>query len=317
MCKNKKDISFTILENGLDFILSSIKYLSYEEDKYHIKYSILHLSSGIELIFKYKLLKEDYKYIFAKIDEADKKSFLSGNFQSVNSKECINRLKKHCNIIFSKDDTEILGTLRKKRNMMEHLTITDSTQALKSYFVRILNLGINFINNNFDTKEFSDNENELLQQIRTSLVNLEEFVTHRWSEIKGEIEDHLKYNTPIKCPSCLQKALITDDGSKCLFCGYTEESEKVADKYILKVLGIDQYETVKHGGEYPKYICSECGTDSFIHDEENEIWRCLKCGVEYSEEKVAYCTECGEPYVINKFDDVICDTCLEYKLNKD
>lgn len=316
--KNKSEINFTILENGLDFILSSVKYLSDGDDKHNLKYSILHLSSGIELIFKYRLLIEDWKYLFQNISKADEELFLKGDFQSVNSKTCEERLKEYCNIDFNDDDTEILKILREKRNNLEHFSITDSIQALRSYYIKILNLLVNFINNNFDSKKFSDDEDELLQEIRMSLADLQDFVVHRWTEIESEIENYSKYNTPIKCPRCLQEALITDDGSECLFCGYTDESEKVADEYIWKVMRISKYETIKHGGEYPQYNCPECGAESFIHDEDNEIWKCLNCGEEYSEEEIDFCTGCGTPYVLSEIEDLgLCDNCLDYKLNNE
>ena len=60
------EMNYTVLENGLDFVFMSARNLSVineasigdEEKKRLIKYSLLHLSSGIELVFKHKLLQE-------------------------------------------------------------------------------------------------------------------------------------------------------------------------------------------------------------------------------------------------------------------
>lgn len=72
----KSNIEFTLLENGLDFILSSTQHIDKKDNnKRNIKYSILHMSSGIELIFKYKLMLTDWKQVFKKVENADKKTF--------------------------------------------------------------------------------------------------------------------------------------------------------------------------------------------------------------------------------------------------
>jgi len=67
------EMKYTVLENGLDFVLNSINNLTIASEdttdeyakKRLIKYSLLHLSSGIELILKSRLLKEHWTYVFA------------------------------------------------------------------------------------------------------------------------------------------------------------------------------------------------------------------------------------------------------------
>lgn len=39
-------VSFTLLENGLDFVLSAVEYLSGTLSKRELKYAVLHLYSG-------------------------------------------------------------------------------------------------------------------------------------------------------------------------------------------------------------------------------------------------------------------------------
>lgn len=61
---------YRVLENGLDFILMAVNNLTisnesnidYEARKRLIKYSLLYLSSGIELVLKYRLLREHWTY---------------------------------------------------------------------------------------------------------------------------------------------------------------------------------------------------------------------------------------------------------------
>ncbi|NMS90730.1 hypothetical protein HGQ85_12375 [Clostridioides difficile] len=184
--------------------------------------------------------------------------------------------------------------------------------------MKVLNLIVEFIIDNFENDNFSINEMELLEKIRLKIGEIEVFVEHRWNEIKEEIDSYSKYGSILQCPSCFQDSLITDDGTKCLFCGYTDDSNKVASKYIERILGINEYRTVKDGGIYPKYDCPECGVDSFINDEVLEKWKCTNCGIENNEEEVGMCCYCGSPYVISNEDDIeMCSDCIDYRFEND
>lgn len=99
------DVEYTLLENGLDFVLSSanqLKQLNIESEevskKRLLKYSLLHLFSGIELILKYRLLQEHWTYVYSDMNKADKKAFLAGDFQSASCEELFTRLNKLCDV---------------------------------------------------------------------------------------------------------------------------------------------------------------------------------------------------------------------------
>jgi hypothetical protein len=92
----ESDFRYSLLENGLDFVLSSLEHLTAAsaftatpphakqlQQKRHLKYALLHLCSGIELIFKERLRQEDWQLIFNNVEEADEKVYESGDFKSV------------------------------------------------------------------------------------------------------------------------------------------------------------------------------------------------------------------------------------------
>ena len=105
----------TMLENGLDFILNAAEKLvtaensrdKIEKEKAY-KYSLLHLSAGIELLMKSRLYIENWTYIVADIDKIDRKKFEVGDFVSVDYARCIERLKKLCGIEILDDDKQAL-----------------------------------------------------------------------------------------------------------------------------------------------------------------------------------------------------------------
>ncbi len=92
--QNSNDIEYGLLENGLDFILSSTEYLMSGKSKSDIKYGLLHLSSGIELVFKYRLFIVNREYVFQNLKEANHQKFLMVISKVSILKTCVERLKK-------------------------------------------------------------------------------------------------------------------------------------------------------------------------------------------------------------------------------
>ena len=69
-------LEYTLLENGLDFISSALKHLKNQPTKRELKYAVLHLSAGIELILKERLKREHWSLVFDKPADAPKNELL-------------------------------------------------------------------------------------------------------------------------------------------------------------------------------------------------------------------------------------------------
>ena len=67
-----------MLENGLDFILSGLKHIGSQRFKFDLKYVVLHLSAGIELVLKDRLRREDWTQIFVDPEKATEEKLRSG-----------------------------------------------------------------------------------------------------------------------------------------------------------------------------------------------------------------------------------------------
>lgn len=86
-----------MLENGMDFIISGILHLQKAESENveeniqgrELKYALLHLSSGIELVFKSRLNIEHWTYIFEDMNKASKKSYKDGSLKTADSNTAI------------------------------------------------------------------------------------------------------------------------------------------------------------------------------------------------------------------------------------
>ncbi|WP_336772649.1 hypothetical protein [Paenibacillus sp. MMO-58] len=319
MAVGKDELNLNLLENGLDFIRSSITYLSRSKEKNNIKYAILHLSAGVDLILKYKLSLEHWSLLFQKIDSANREDFHSGNFKSVDSKECVERLASICGIVLNEQTKKNFTHLRDRRNRLEHFEINESVLALKSSSMKVLNSILDFINDQLSEEDLEEYD-DLLRNIRIGLRDFREFIDKRMKLLAQDISEHKK-NAPVtNCPSCYQEALCISDESRCLFCGYREtDAEKLANEYIWEILDESEYECVKNGGEYPLYSCIECGHETMVHlfpYIEDKGWICFSCGCEWASNDINFCNNCGQTFR-NIHGNSVCRECIEYRLDKD
>ena len=318
------EIKIDLLENGFDFILSALNYLSEYESARDLKYAILHLSSGFELIFKERLKNEHWSLLFERIDKVNLHDFETGNFVSVYFDSCLARLEGICGINFSDNEKEILRNFRDKRNKLEHFGIIDTVEALKSSAAKALSIALDFINKHLTEKEFSEAEIDLLDKLKKKMLEFDDFVDTRMKEIEARFKKHKGRLSVYACPSCLQKALLLgDDKPKCHFCGYQTEPEEAANAYLETIQGESHYTSVKEGGIYPLYICPECGRETLVglntegEHKEEVGWVCFACGEEWYSSSLDICTSCGNPFVTQDEDFGICTSCLKNKIEKD
>lgn len=119
------------------------------------------------------------------------------------------------------------------------------------------------------------------------------------------------------CPSCHEPLLVPnykDNRCHCFLCGYEADGEEGARDYLYHVERIDEYRTVKDGSRYPLYTCPECGHYSFV--ELGHKYVCFSCRMNYLNDEIDFCQECGELYVKPDDDYGMCSNCVAYKLEK-
>lgn len=347
----KKILEFDLLTNGLDFILSSIKsVVSSKNELTLLKYAILNISAGKELLFKERLSREHWSLIFEKIDQANKSKLIEGDFISVNSNTCLMRLENITLIKFTSEEKKLIESLRKKRNKIEHFQVNENTEALTSFLSKILILVINFIEREFSVDKFSFEQKEIYQQIRIKSSEFEKFVKLKLAQLsdklKGEpwlkecshclqktvcvdeVDNKLRClfchqtddSTIILCPECKNKSMLLDGWNMkvyCLVCDYTDEPEKVTDNYLKEILDYCSHSAYMDGDDSMKTLCFECGNDTLIKEEETYI--CLSCQNNWDEKFVTICNSCGELCHSNPELKhlAVCDSCQHYRQSKE
>lgn len=306
-------IKFTVLENGLDFIYSALNHLRDDPRPRDLKYAVLHLSAGVELILKDRLRREHWSLVFDDIDKADLEKYSLGDFFGVNLKTSIQRLIKVCGVEIKTGDQQLLSNLKMSRNRLEHFATTDSPIALKASTARVLAFTLDFISTEFDHDKMERNETSLLGEIRELLPKFRQFVENRMREINHILTSN---DTPVlDCPRCTQAAMKAEDGIKCYFCGYYAEGNFGAQDYVESLFGLD-WRHVADGGEIPIYFCPECGSEALVdigglkQDFRSDRFVCFSCGNHWDWGSMDFCEKCGTPTFHDPADGLpICDNC--------
>ena len=278
------DMHSTMLENGLEFIFDATEQMRiYEESsdflkkRRSLKYSLLHLMSGIELVMKSRLYIENWTYIFSKMEDANRSALSNGTLKSVEYSKCIDRLKCFCDITMSNTDKQAFEDLRQCRNQVEHFYTQESMTAIESKINSALTATVRFLADNYEEFEspsvidirkdvdisLSDEEKKTIEKITTAVDSLK-------SHHQDAVELAIKRAKSIRlrdelmlCPDCKERTLVIadeecDGNCKCYLCGYMKNCEETASDYLERVIGINEYRIVKYGGEFPLYICPSC-----------------------------------------------------------
>ncbi|OAB27373.1 hypothetical protein [Paenibacillus macquariensis] len=298
------DVKFELFENGLNFVVSALGYLNEPIQPSDLKYAILHLSSGIELILKERLRREHWTLLFNKLDKASYQDYNNGKFTSATFNECITRLIHICEVDISQQNKNHLNSLRDKRNRFEHFGIVDTSEALKATAADALNFLIDFINNELE----DELDNDDMVVIREEVLKFDAFVHQRWKAIGDPLA---KAFLVVTCPRCLQDAADLSDGLHCLFCGYkNDDPEDVANEYVSEVLRESKYAIVTQGGEWPIYSCPNCYSETLVRTD--EVYICFQCSESWDPGDIKECMRCSR-LCFAKEDDFfsLCNICLE------
>jgi hypothetical protein len=325
------EFRFSLLENGLDFLLSSLEHLTVasaagkpgenltgepaRQQKRHLKYALLHLCSSVELLFKVRLHQEHWSLVFSNVDKADKAAQDDGEFESVDFNESTERLICICKVAFSDEQLRQLKNLRKRRNQLEHFGAVDSLPAMIARVSSMVSFAIDFVEANFTPEQLLD-QHALIAEIRSKLGTCSAFVEQRWKEISNEVDG---FNSVIECPACQQPALEVEAGAvRCRFCCHTSSPDEAANEYIARVLGYDSRYTVENDGrEWPLSTCPQCRDDTLVRRIPGRGAYCFNCASEWGPDKLRRCYDCNEFYPLADGDVGVCATCFRSRMEKE
>ena len=309
-----------LLENALDYILDAVQQLQGKRpSKRNIKYGMIHLWSGIELLLKKTLMDEHWSLVFRDINKADKTALFSGNFVSVYFDDALRRLNNICGVDIS-PHKDVLEKIRDDRNRLEHFQITFSKEAAVSDIVKAWNFILDFTSSqiNFSNEPIPAS---LFSRIKKKIVSHEKFIDERLKFIKPKLDKNKVEQYPytvIDCPDCLQEALFFKGGNcECLFCKANFQWKEAMEKWVILHEGYRYFDYKERIDDPLIHECPECEIEGLYRFEDGSQQPpdpaaiCFHCGASF-----LFCEWCSLAGVCPDDEDGICRECSVYLEHK-
>jgi hypothetical protein len=308
----------TLLENALDYIRDAVIRLQKRDlDIMDLKYAIVHLWSGIELILKKRLMNEHWSLIFRDINKAKMDCLQTGDFVSVYYDDAVIRLKDICGV----DITEyksILTKIKEDRNRIEHFEISLSKEAAVSNLIKSWSFILDFISKNLSIDDEPDSSS-IFDEIKEKILGHEDFIRHRLEDIKPILESNKNNAYPatvINCPECMQNTLfLLEEECECKFCNFKADWETTMSKWLL-YHGDYRYFDLKDNMIDPViHACPECGNEALYGFKDGSMsppspgWICFACGNEWEIDEIQECIRCSTMFFSSHEGDSFCGDC--------
>jgi hypothetical protein len=317
-----RQVEFPPLANGLDYLESVVEQLQGEPTSRNLKYAILHLVAGIEVVLKARLSLEHWSLVFEQPGGATTEAWRAGEFRSCSILQAFDRLGEIVGIEFPSDARHTIRALQEKRNRLQHFGLSDSAPAVQAVAIRALNFLLSFA-----TEHLADELNdpvaaELLERIRRQLAGIDQLVTLRLKELAATLDGR---DVVVTCPECTQLTLELGERCVCHFCGAAGEPETVARHYLYAVLGEDEYSAGKGRTGWSLDACPSCERETLVKgvvvrghspDREGLLWCCFAEGVTRRPGEMGECMNCGRAIELDDEGPDLCADCLEAALER-
>jgi RNase P subunit RPR2 len=319
---------FDALENGLDYLVSAANHLAGQPSARDLKYGILHLAAGIEVLLKARLQREHWTLILTDMDGASPVKYASGDFQSISADKALRRLRDIARIPISDDDFARVGAIIDKRNRLQHHGLVDSTQAVSSVAARALDFLLTYVDR--DLLEGATAESRQLISahvgaVQEKLADIKAFVKVRLDSISEQLA---AASVILQCPICQQDTFALGDEPRCLFCLRRGHPQELAETYVETFLHLSHYLAVKEGGEWPVYQCPTCEEDTLVRgatarrttassESSATRWACFGCGDTWPAGELDFCARCGRPKRAGAGEMVVCHQCFDEVSRRD
>src|SRR3984957_16477140 len=206
-----------LIDNCFDFLRSASELAKSTEQR-SLKYAILHLYAGAELLLKERLRREHWSLIFSDVDKATEESLESGDFKSADFQSICKRLKDIADVTFDGQQQRELDSLRKLRNRLQHFHAELEGSDARSQCAKVMSLCVEFIS--AEMSDVNSSHAEELRDLHDNLMYFTEYVRHRTLEIQDRLKQAVSV---VGCSRCDQTALMLGKGDPvCAFCGYTD-----------------------------------------------------------------------------------------------
>ncbi|WP_158997581.1 hypothetical protein [Streptomyces aureus] len=317
------EFHFPVVRNGMDYLLSVLEFLD-EPTARDIKYAVLHLQAGTEVLLKWPLARRDWRLVVEVNKEGeicDEAHFQRGDFRSIGIPAARRLLKDKLGIAISNRDFRAIKALAEYRNRLQHFGMAGlaaaPVAAIEARAVKVLDFLLDFIHNHLrphlDAGD-SHHVDEQMELVRAGLNRVKALVELRMERVRSDLAAGAPW--AVECPQCGQFAMVVDaDQAKveCRFCHGAWSSQDAADVYVDAVLKTSTFMSVKDGGEPPVVSCIECAEETLFprivvaSDRSGTTARCFTCDLIAD---LVLCDTCG--HWMYEDETGMCDSCLSW-----
>ncbi|MFJ6719022.1 hypothetical protein [Streptomyces sp. NPDC091259] len=301
---------FPPVANGLDYLVSVVECLEADAPSPRdLKYAVLHLAAGAEVLLKARLQMEHWTLVFSHPGRAVRDEVENGTLTSCTPKEARERLENIVGIPVAKPDAEALDQLAKMRNALQHYGLVGSAanaQVIETLTAKVLGFLIPFLDDHILGRLTEDEQDEVedeLIRIRSGLHDIQAYATERLRTLAPKLGP-LRSRT-LECPECSQWAYVPSPiplpdtrrpdrvyyVTTCYFCGIQHvDSETAAFQYLVNHT-VYEYRNAAGETVYPSrpFVCPRCATSSLaprarlVTDPAAEVGFCFRCAAPVSE----------------------------------
>ncbi|MFJ2752797.1 hypothetical protein [Streptomyces sp. NPDC087297] len=268
------EVHFPPLANGLDYLLSVVEHLEAGTERVSardLKYAVLHLAAGAEVLLKARLQLEHWVLVFKDPSKARRSELESGSLSSCTPSEAVQRLQDVAQVSIAQKDATALDKLAKHRNALTHYGLTGpsaNARAVESQAAEVLDFLISFLDEELFPR-LSDDERygfeTDMERIRGGLRQIKAFVKKRLQRLQGELAPLTERTT--ECPACGNWTFVAGevarDGARvviCRFCGVEHLSPTAARAYSSEILGRNPFTSDVPTFEW----CPRCGDQCLV-----------------------------------------------------
>lgn len=315
-------VDYPPLINGLDYLESAVEQLRGSPSNRDLKYAILHLVAGTEVLLKARLSVEHWSLVFDHPGKAKVEAWEAGEFRSCSILEAFDRLVSVVGLDFPTNARPTILSLQEKRNRLQHFGLSDTAPAVQAVAIRALNFLISFVIQHLSDDLADPAAEEALERIRGQLADINELVKLRMNELSPALDTK---PVIVTCPHCTQLALEPGDPCVCAFCGASAPPESTARDYVYAVLGEDEYSAAKGRTGWSLESCPNCELETLVGgvvvrgrspDQEGLRWCCFAEAVTWMSNEMVSCMHCGRAIELEEEGLDLCAYCLEAAIER-
>ncbi|MFH8395764.1 hypothetical protein [Streptomyces sp. NPDC018036] len=314
-------VDYPALKNGLDYVYDVVRSLTTDQgqvpDARTLKYAVLHLQAGVEVLLKVRLQSEHWSLVFKKPENASPARFASADFESCTTDDALTRLKQIAGLPLADKDITAIKQLARTRNALTHYGLTTEAHAVEARAADVLNFLLPFITEHLlpglDEPHAAAVE-QTLTSVRSQLRGIESYLKTRMDDLRAGLT--VVAAATVVCPECAQQALVLGDKDlpACRFCLKSWDDPAVAAaEYAWIVLGQDG-PAPGEDEDTPVRSCPNCSTHALVMEAvtaaapEKIATLCFACAEDYTDTPLVLCQDCSDPLPEDS-EDLLCRDC--------